>query len=408
MWRFWQALPPKGKVGMFFGGLYDEAIADRVHGRTRGADFERGLIEIVRFERMLVDEGALVVEALAAPDEEGAAASLREARVEPGHGVAGHQAGLESPPELFPFSRGQRARAPRHQHRGGSLDGRRGHRRPVPQPDGRRGAARRDESEARPGPTSGAAARAAAATRGDRRAKRPRRARPLEVADHAAVRQEAPAPSGRLNALSRHKRFKDIAVVHRLRGQRRGRQGGRDPSGDPRARRALLRRRAHRGAHRGGARAAVSLAVLAARARSRATSRSSIAAGTGASSSSASKGSPRSPTGCAPTARSSSSKRRSSRSGIVVVKFWLAIGQDEQLARFRAREKTPFKRFKITPDDWRNRKKWPAYERAVCDMVDRTSTDVAPWHLIEANDKKWARVRVLETIGDSIENALRR
>ena len=58
-------------------------------------------------------------------------------------------------------------------------------------------------------------------------------------------------------------------------------------------------------------------------------------------------------------------------------------------------------------DDWRNRKKWPAYERAVCDMVDRTSTDVAPWHLIEANDKKWARIRVLETIGDSIENALR-
>ncbi|HTB76961.1 MAG TPA: hypothetical protein VK762_27140, partial [Polyangiaceae bacterium] len=97
-----------------------------------------------------------------------------------------------------------------------------------------------------------------------------------------------------------------------------------------------------------------------------------------------------------------------SRSRIVVLKFWLSISQEEQLARFRAREKTPFKRFKITPDDWRNRKKWPAYERAVCDMVDRTSTAVAPWHLIEANDKKWARIRVLETIGDSIENALRR
>jgi polyphosphate kinase 2 (PPK2 family) len=90
-----------------------------------------------------------------------------------------------------------------------------------------------------------------------------------------------------------------------------------------------------------------------------------------------------------------------------VLKFWLAISQEEQLARFRVREKTPFKRFKITADDWRNRKKWLAYERAVCDMVDRTSTDVAPWHLVEANDKKWARVRVLETIGDAIENALR-
>src|SRR5580704_7955599 len=96
------------------------------------------------------------------------------------------------------------------------------------------------------------------------------------------------------------------------------------------------------------------------------------------------------------------------RAGVLVVKIWLALSKEEQLARFRAREKTPFKRFKITPDDWRNRKKWSAYERAVCDMVDRTSTDVAPWHLIEANDKKWGRVRVLQTIGDSIENALRR
>ena len=78
--------------------------------------------------------------------------------------------------------------------------------------------------------------------------------------------------------------------------------------------------------------------------------------------------------------------------------MWLAISKEEQLARFQAREKTPFKRFKITPDDWRNREKWAAYERAVCDMVDRTSTEVAPWHLVEANDKKWARVKVLETI----------
>jgi polyphosphate:AMP phosphotransferase len=91
--------------------------------------------------------------------------------------------------------------------------------------------------------------------------------------------------------------------------------------------------------------------------------------------------------------------------GIVVVKFWLAISKDEQLARFREREKTPFKRFKITDEDWRNRKKWNAYERAVCDMVDRTSTDIAPWHLIEANDKKWARVRILEIICDAIERA---
>jgi polyphosphate kinase 2 (PPK2 family) len=94
------------------------------------------------------------------------------------------------------------------------------------------------------------------------------------------------------------------------------------------------------------------------------------------------------------------------RSGIVVVKLWLAISPEEQLKRFHAREKTPFKRFKITADDWRNRKKWDAYQRAVCDMVDRTSTEPAAWHLVEANDKKWARVRVLETACEAIERVL--
>ena len=88
------------------------------------------------------------------------------------------------------------------------------------------------------------------------------------------------------------------------------------------------------------------------------------------------------------------------------MKLWLAISQEEQLRRFHLREKTSFKRFKITKEDWRNRKKWPAYERAVCDMVDRTSTELAPWHLVEANDKRWARVKVLETICNSLEKAL--
>jgi polyphosphate kinase 2 (PPK2 family) len=90
----------------------------------------------------------------------------------------------------------------------------------------------------------------------------------------------------------------------------------------------------------------------------------------------------------------------------VVVKFWLQISKGEQLRRFRAREKVPFKQFKITPDDWRNRKKWDAYEKAVCDMVDRTSTEIAPWTLVEAEDKKYARVKILKTIVKRLEAAL--
>ncbi|QJR16649.1 polyphosphate:AMP phosphotransferase [Usitatibacter palustris] len=85
-------------------------------------------------------------------------------------------------------------------------------------------------------------------------------------------------------------------------------------------------------------------------------------------------------------------------SGAVVVKFWMAITPEEQLKRFKARADTPHKQFKITAEDWRNRKKWPAYERAVCDMIERTSTDPAPWHLIAATDKLHARIEVLEKL----------
>jgi AMP-polyphosphate phosphotransferase len=93
-------------------------------------------------------------------------------------------------------------------------------------------------------------------------------------------------------------------------------------------------------------------------------------------------------------------------SGTVLVKFWLAISKDEQLRRFQDRERVGFKRYKITEDDWRNRGKWEAYEQAVCDMVDRTSTEIAPWTLVEANSKLYARVKVLKTICHQLEAAM--
>ena len=92
--------------------------------------------------------------------------------------------------------------------------------------------------------------------------------------------------------------------------------------------------------------------------------------------------------------------------GIVVAKFWLAITKQEQLKRFKEREAVSFKHFKITEEDWRNRKQWDAYSDAVCDMVTHTSTTRAPWTLVEANDKHYARIKVLKTLHDSIERAL--
>ena len=89
-----------------------------------------------------------------------------------------------------------------------------------------------------------------------------------------------------------------------------------------------------------------------------------------------------------------------------VLKFWLHIDPETQLERFAAREQTPFKRYKLTPEDHRNRQKWPQYEAAVEEMVARTSTDLAPWHLVPANDKRSARIQVFETVCDALEAAL--
>jgi polyphosphate kinase 2 (PPK2 family) len=93
-------------------------------------------------------------------------------------------------------------------------------------------------------------------------------------------------------------------------------------------------------------------------------------------------------------------------SGAIVIKYWMAVTLQEQLRRFKEREKTPHKRFKITEEDWRNRKKWPDYEKAICDMVERTSTEVAPWHLIPGNDKLYGRVAVIEKLCDHLEARL--
>ena len=92
--------------------------------------------------------------------------------------------------------------------------------------------------------------------------------------------------------------------------------------------------------------------------------------------------------------------------GIILLKFWMHIDKDEQLRRFKQREDTIYKRYKITADDYRNRDKWDFYESAVNEMITRTSTEYAPWHVIEANDKYYARVKVLSELCKAYEKAL--
>jgi polyphosphate:AMP phosphotransferase len=93
-------------------------------------------------------------------------------------------------------------------------------------------------------------------------------------------------------------------------------------------------------------------------------------------------------------------------SGILVFKYWLSISSEEQLRRFEQRKHIGYKRYKLTEEDWRNREKWLAYESAACDMIERTSTEIARWIPVAAEDKLHARIRVLESLCDGLEAVL--
>ncbi len=92
--------------------------------------------------------------------------------------------------------------------------------------------------------------------------------------------------------------------------------------------------------------------------------------------------------------------------GTIMVKFWFHISKEVQLERFKERQALDYKHYKITEEDWRNRDKWDAYRAAVADMITNTSTTYAPWTIVEANDKLWARVKAMRTIVEAIEGAL--
>ena len=92
--------------------------------------------------------------------------------------------------------------------------------------------------------------------------------------------------------------------------------------------------------------------------------------------------------------------------GAVIIKFWVQIDKDTQLERFEERQNTPEKQWKITDEDWRNREKWDAYELAVDEMLQKTNTSFAPWHVLESVDKKYARIKALKIVIEEIQKAL--
>lgn len=404
MWRFWRALPPKGRIGVFFGAWHTAPILDRVAGRIGRGAFEAAEAEIMRLERMLVDEGVLLLKYwfhLSKPQqkkrlkalEKDPATSWRVTKrdwefyeqheefvsvcepflrrtstghapwvVVPGadaryrslfvgrHLLAALRARLDAPPAPKPV--------------------------PVPPP--------------LPGKVN--ILRALDLT---------------QSLSEKTYEEELPRLQGRLAQLCRDRKFARTALIAVFEGNDAAGKGGAvrrvasaldarsyrivpiaAPSEEERAQPYLWRFWRH--VPRPGTVTVFDRSwygrVLVERVEGF----------------------------CQPAdwqrayAEINDFEASLARHGAGLAKFWLAISKQEQIKRFRAREATPFKQFKITAEDWRNREKWDAYEAAVCDMVDRTSTTDAPWTIVEANDKRFARVKVLRTLVETVERALDR
>lgn len=99
-------------------------------------------------------------------------------------------------------------------------------------------------------------------------------------------------------------------------------------------------------------------------------------------------------------------ERQLADSGAILAKFWIQISKEEQLHRFQERQETPYKAWKLTDEDWRNRDKWDAYQQAINEMLLKTSTLTAPWTIVEGNDKWWSRVRALKTLVEVLSGEL--
>lgn len=405
MWRFWRALPPKGKIGIFFGSWYTDPIVERVLGRTKAAQLSQSIEQINHFEKMLTDEGALILKFWFHLSKD-----VQEKRLK----------SLEKNPKTrwrvtdFDW---QRFKLYDKFRKVSELTLR--------------------ETSTAEAPwivVEGADARYRNLTVGKilLEALRKRLDHPKPVAsnvaplhtpiDHLDVLDkldlsqkldkkkfdvELEKYQGKLALLTRDPRFKKLSVIAVFEGSDAGGKGGAirritgaldarhyhiipiaAPTEEERAQPYLWRFWRHI-PHTGK----VTVfdrswygRVLVERVEKFCSEADWMRA----------------------YGEINDFEAQLANNNIVLVKFWLAISKEEQLRRFKEREQISFKRFKITEEDWRNREKWEDYERAVCDMVDRTSTEIAPWTLVEANDKNFARIKILKTLCQRIEAALKK
>ncbi|HEY7498307.1 MAG TPA: polyphosphate:AMP phosphotransferase [Vicinamibacterales bacterium] len=419
-WRFWRDLPPRGRIGFFLSAWYSRPLVDRVHRRLNRGEFRARLDEIVDFERALTDDGAVILKFWMHLDKQAQKARLKKLEKDPltrwrvrreewdnwklyGEFIDAaeeiiRRTSLANAPWMLVEGADERYRSLtiattiRDAIRKRLADSPAGAA-AAPKP-----AAREQQSGVR------APAKASAASRRSQPTILSRLDMSQKV-DQKEYRTKLERLQGRLNTLHRKAKRRGISSILVFEGWDAAGKGGavrrltaaidaRDyqvipiaaPTEEERAQHYLWRFWRHL-ARRGR----VTIfdrswygRVLVERVEGFAAEHEWMRA--------------------YPEINQFESQLVGH--GIVVAKFWMHITQDEQLRRFRSRESEAFKRWKLTDEDWRNRKQWPAYEQAVNDMVERTSTREAPWTLVEANDKYYARLKVLSTLCDRLEEQL--
>lgn len=410
MWRFWRALPAKGQIGILFGNWYTDPIVRRASGKGKKAEFGQRIEDILRFERMLADEGALIIKYWFHLSEKGQEKRLKKLAASPRTAwrVTAHDWKLFKRYQPFVNTAEQTLRETGCAHAPWTIiDGSDENHRALAVGEHLLAAiqARIKQYKAAQKTTakplaSKTAKQAVGASRNVLNT--------LDMSQSLSDKKygrELEKWQGQLNLLSRHPRFRERSAVLVFEGMDAAGKGGAirrvtaaldarqyhsipvaAPTEDERAQPYLWRFWRHIPGHNQFAIFDRSWygRVLVERVEGFCSESDWQRA----------------------YAEINDFERQLIDNGAIVSKFWLSVSADEQLRRFKEREQTRFKRFKITPDDWRNRDKWPLYETAVCDMVARTSTEIAPWQLIAANDKKHARIAILRTLCERIEAAL--
>lgn len=402
MWRFWRLLPPKGKGALFSGSWYSETLAPRKNGKAR---LERTLERILRFERMLAQEGVLVLKFwlhLSKAEQRKRFKELERskktrwrvtkrdwkhhARYDQFHALAEHVLrATDAPHAPWVVVEGNDAR-----YRNFTVA------KTILQAVSARLKQNNNAKTAEPAPVAITPAR------------------DTGLLDQLVLAQHLPRPDydtqlerwqGKLNRLSREAKFRDISVVTVMEGVDAAGKGGAirritaaldariyrvvptaAPTDEERAHPYLWRFWRH--APQRGQFVIFDRSwygrVLVERVEGFASDAEWMRA----------------------YGEINDFEEELAEGGAVVAKYWLQIGHAEQLERFSAREKTGYKKYKITPEDWRNRAKWDDYQRAVCDMIDHTSTQLAPWVLVEAENKYYARIKILKDLCERIEEKL--